>query len=58
MKNKELNNFINNELNKLFKTDYWGTEEQIENENIILNSVEFEMEYNETIEEFYKKLIK
>lgn len=58
MKNKELNNFINNELNKLFKTDYWGTEEQIENENIILNSVEIEMEYNETIEEFYKKLIK
>ena len=48
-----LNNLVANELNKLFKTDYYGTEEQIENENLIVSTSTIPMYDDETIEEYY-----
>jgi len=56
MKNKELNNIMESELNKLFKTDYWGTEEQIENEQFIKKVSKTLPKYNETIEEWYLRI--
>tara|TARA_R110001632_G_scaffold153128_1_gene270920 strand:+ start:352 stop:525 length:174 start_codon:yes stop_codon:yes gene_type:complete len=51
-----LNNFVANELDKLFKTDYYGTEEQIENENLIVSASAIPMTDEETIEEYYLKV--
>ncbi len=56
-----LNNLVKNELDKIFKYDYYGSEEQIENEKIIMNNCivldnKLEMKYNETIEEYYLKI--
>jgi len=38
--------------------NYYGSEKQIENENNIVNFTKVEMKYNETIEEYYKRLLK
>ena len=56
-----LNNLVKNELDKIFKYDYYGSKEQIENEKIIMNNCivldnKLEMKYNETIEEYYLKI--
>tara|TARA_B110000091_G_scaffold150971_1_gene160691 strand:+ start:214 stop:387 length:174 start_codon:yes stop_codon:yes gene_type:complete len=51
-----LNNFVANELDKLFKTDYYGTEEQIKNEQLILSACALPMTDEETIEEYYLKV--
>ena len=56
-----LNNLVKNELDKIFKYDYYGSEEQIKNETIIMNNCivldnNLEMKYNETIEEYYLKI--
>tara|TARA_A100001035_G_scaffold96967_1_gene76016 strand:+ start:1304 stop:1537 length:234 start_codon:yes stop_codon:yes gene_type:complete len=56
-----LNNLVKNELNKIFKTDYYGSKEQIKNEKIIMNNCivldnNLEMKYNESIEEYYLKI--
>ena len=56
-----LNNLVKNELNKIFKYDYYGSKEQIKNETIIMNNCivldnKLEMKYNETIEEYYLKI--
>jgi hypothetical protein len=51
-----LKQFIKTELDKLFKTDYYGTEEQIENEQQILNASALPMTDEETIEEYYMKI--
>jgi hypothetical protein len=51
-----LNNFVKNELDKLFKTDYYGTEEQIENEELILFASALPMTDEETIEEYYLRV--
>ena len=56
-----LNNLVKNELDKIFKYDYYGSKEQIENEKIIMNNCivldnNLEMKYNETIEEYYLKI--
>lgn len=37
--------------------NYYGSEKQIENENNILNFTKLEIDYNETIEEYYRRLI-
>ena len=37
--------------------NYYGSENQIENENNIVNFTKVEMKYNETIEEYYKRLV-
>ena len=56
-----LNNLVKNELDKIFKYDYYGSEEQIKNETIIMNNCiildnKLEMKYNESIEEYYLKI--
>ena len=56
-----LNNLVKNELDKIFKYDYYESEEQIKNEKIIMNNTividnNLEMKYNETIEEYYLKI--
>ena len=51
-----LKEFIKSELNKIFKTDYYGTDEQIKNEELILNETNIKMKYNETIEEYYLRI--
>ena len=56
-----LNNLVKNELDKIFKYDYYGSEEQIKNETIIMNNCivldnNLEMKYNESIEEYYLKI--
>jgi hypothetical protein len=47
-------------LNKIFKTDYYGTKEQIFNEKVIMENVivkeNCEMKYNESIEEWYLRI--
>ena len=51
-----LNNFVANELDKLFKTDYYGTEEQIDAEELILFASALPMTDYETIEEYYLRV--
>ena len=36
--------------------NYYGSEKQIENENKILNFTKLEIDYNETIEEYYNRI--
>ena len=55
-----IKNVIKKEITKLNENhDYWGTEENNdnENENYIFSIVTIEMKYNETIEEYYKRLL-
>ena len=51
-----LKEFIQSELNKIFKSDYYGSDEQIKNEELILNETNIKMKYNETIEEYYSRI--
>jgi regulator of PEP synthase PpsR (kinase-PPPase family) len=55
-----LNGIVKNELDKIFKTDYYGTLEQIDNEMLIMENVfvkdNCEMKYNESIEEWYLRI--
>lgn len=49
---------IQNELNQLNSNpNYYGSENQIENEIYISSTSKVEMLYNETIEEYYKRLL-
>ena len=53
-----LQHFISKELNEIKNNpNYYGSEKQIENENYIFSIVTIEMKYNETIEEYYKRLL-
>ena len=36
--------------------NYYGSEKQIENENNIFNFTKLEIDYNETIEEYYNRI--
>jgi len=49
-------NLIIQELNKLNNVNYYGSDEQIVNENYIVNHSNVEMLYNESIQEYYHKL--
>jgi len=49
-------NLITQELNKLNNVNYYGSDEQIVNENYIVNHSNVEMLYNESIQEYYHKL--
>ena len=51
-----LKQFIKSELNKILKTDYYGTDEQIVNEKIILNKTNIKMKNRESIEEYYLRI--
>ena len=47
---------IKSELDKIFKTDYYGTEEQIEIENMIARESKIEPKEKESIEEWYLRI--
>lgn len=51
-----LKEFIKSELEKLKNEDYYGSSNQIKNEDFIYNKTNIEMKYNETIEEYYKRI--
>ena len=55
-----LNNLVKNELDKIFKSDYYGSKEQIFNEKVISENVfvkeNCEMLYNESIEEWFLRI--
>ena len=51
-----IQNTITQELNKLNNVNYYGSDEQIVNENYIVNHSNVEMLYNESIQEYYHKL--
>ena len=51
-----LKQIVSQELDLLFKTDHWGTEDQIAMENIILDESGMETKYQETIEEYYLRI--
>ena len=54
----KLHSLIKKELNKLNSNhNYYGSENQIQNE-IYISKNSPEMLYNETIEEYYKRLLK
>lgn len=53
-----LQHFISKELNEITSNpNYYGSEKQIENETYIFSIVNIEMKYNETIEEYYQRLL-
>lgn len=53
-----LKQLVENELNKIFKQhDYWGTEEQIDNEMLILEQSGVEATDEESIEEYYLRIL-
>ena len=55
-----LNSLVKNELDKIFKSDYYGSKEQIFNEKVISENVfvkeNCEMLYNESIEEWFLRI--
>ena len=51
-----LKEIVSQELDLLFKTDHWGTEDQIAMENIILDRSGIECKYQESIEEYYLRI--
>jgi len=57
---KILNSLVKSELDKIFKTDYYGSKEQIFNEKVISENVfvkeNCEMLYNENIEEWFLRI--
>ena len=56
MNKQMLKQLVSNELDLLFKTDHWGTEDQIAIENIILDESGMETKYQESIEEYYLRI--
>ena len=55
----KLNSLIQKELNQITSNhNYYGSENQIQNEIYISSKSKVEMLYNETIEEYYKRLLK
>ena len=51
-----LKSLITKELTNLLKTDYYGTKNQIENENFIAKESNIEPLDKETIEEWYLRI--
>ena len=56
MNKQMLKEIVTQELDLLFKTDHWGTENQIAMENIILDRSGMEMKHQESIEEYYLRI--
>ncbi len=56
MNKKMLKQIVSQELDLLFRTDHWGTEDQIAMENIILDRSGMECKDQETIEEYYLRI--
>lgn len=52
----DLKKLILNEMEKIHLPNYYGSEEQIKNENLIYVESKIEMKYNESIEEYYYRI--
>lgn len=53
---KDLKNFILEEMERIHLPNYYGSKQQIENENKIVKESKIEMKYNESIEEYYYRV--
>ena len=54
---KDIKNIIERDLFRLKNEhNFYGSKRQIENENKIVAHFNIEMEYNESIEEYYKRI--
>lgn len=54
---KVLKQLVKTELDKIFREhDYWGSEEQIDNEMLILEQTGVEATDDESIEEYYLRI--
>ena len=57
IKKQMLRKIVKQELDNVFKKhDYYGSEDQIENEMLILNETRIEMKHDESIEEYYLRI--
>ncbi len=56
MNKQMLKQIVSQELDLLFRTDHWGTEDQIAMENIILDRSGMECKDQESIEEYYLRI--
>ena len=52
----DLKSLILNEMEKIHLPNYYGSDEQIKNENLIYVESKIEMKYNESIEEYYYRI--
>jgi hypothetical protein len=52
----DLKNFILEEMERIHLPNYYGSKQQIENENKIVKESKIEMLYNEAIEEYYYRV--
>tara|TARA_B100000212_G_scaffold327017_1_gene289973 strand:- start:504 stop:704 length:201 start_codon:yes stop_codon:yes gene_type:complete len=52
----DLKELILNEMEKIHLPNYYGSKEQIKNENLIYVESGIEMKYNESIEEYYYRV--
>ncbi len=56
--NQSLINIVRYEMRKIMQDhNYYGSEDQIELENMIVKQVELEMRDDEAIEEYYQRVI-
>jgi hypothetical protein len=53
---KDLKNFILEEMERIHLPNYYGSKQQIQNENLIYVESKIEMKYNESIEEYYYRV--
>ena len=53
---KDLKNFILEEMERIHLPNYYGSKQQIENENKIVKESKIKMKYNESIEEYYYRV--
>tara|TARA_R110000744_G_scaffold309853_1_gene417664 strand:+ start:315 stop:485 length:171 start_codon:yes stop_codon:yes gene_type:complete len=51
-----LKQFIKTELDKILRTDYYGSKDQIIGEKLILNETNIKMKNQESIEEWYMRV--
>ena len=57
MNKQMLKQLVKLELDNIFqKHDYYGSEDQIENEMLILNETGIEMEHDESVEDYYLRI--
>ena len=52
----DLKQLILSEMEKIHLPNYYGSVEQIKNENLIVEKSKVEMKYNESIEEYYYRV--
>ena len=55
--NRVIKQLVALEIDNIFKKhDYYGSEDQIENELLILEQTGIEMKYDESVEEYYLRI--